>query len=104
MDKNDAIRISKGYLQRLKNSDLGFAEAYLFGSFAKGNQHDNSDIDIAIILKDNISHSFETDVQLMIIRRDEETIIEPHAFTKDEFDYKIPIVNQILKYGIKLEI
>jgi uncharacterized protein len=104
MDKNDAIRISKGYLQKLRNSNLGFAEAYLFGSFAKGNQHDNSDIDIAIVLKDNVNHTFDTDVQLMVVRNGEETIIEPHAFTKDEFDYKIPIVNQILKYGIKIEI
>ncbi|HEY9123780.1 MAG TPA: nucleotidyltransferase domain-containing protein [Bacteroidales bacterium] len=104
MDKNDAIRISKGYLQKLRNANLGFAEAYLFGSFAKGNQHDNSDIDIAIVLKDNVNHTFDTDVQLMVIRKGEETIIEPHAFSKEEFDYQVPIVNQILKYGIKIEI
>jgi hypothetical protein len=40
----------------------------------------------------------------MIIRKGEETMIEPHAFSKDEFDYNIPIVNQILKYGIKIEL
>jgi predicted nucleotidyltransferase len=104
MDKNDALRISRGYLTRLKNSDIGFTEAYLFGSFAKGNQHDNSDIDIAIVLKDNVNHTFDTDVQLMINRKGEETIIEPHAFSKDEFDYNLPIVYQIIKYGIKIEI
>ena len=104
MDKNDALRISRGYLNKLKNSDIGFAEAYLFGSFAKGNQHDNSDIDIAIVLKDNINHTFDTDVQLMINRKGDETMIEPHAFSKDEFDYNMPIVYQIIKYGIKIEI
>lgn len=104
MDKIDAIRISKGYLQRLRKSDFGIEEAWLFGSFAKGNQHDNSDIDIAIVLKDKVSHTFDTDVRLMIIRKGEETIIEPHAFSKDEFDSRIPIVSQILNYGIKLEI
>jgi len=104
MDKNDALRISKGYLLRLKNTDLDFTEAYLFGSFAKGNQHDNSDIDIAIVLKDNANHTFETDVKLMIIRKGEETMIEPHAFSKDEFDFNTPIVNQIIKYGIKIEL
>jgi len=104
MDKNDALRISREYLNRLKKSDIGFSEAYLFGSYAKGNQHDNSDIDIAIVLKDNVNHTFDTDVQLMINRRGEETMIEPHAFSKDEFDYNLPIVYQILKYGIKIEI
>ena len=104
MDKSDALRISKGYLQRVRNSDLGFSEAWLFGSYAKGNQHDNSDIDIAIILKDNVSNTFETEVKLMVIRKGDETLIEPHAFTKDEFNYSVPIVNQIVKYGIKIEI
>jgi len=104
MDKNDALRISKGYLKRVQSSGPGFSEAWLFGSYAKGNQHDNSDIDIAIVLKDNVNHTFETEVKLMVIRKGDETLIEPHAFTKDEFDDKVPIVSQIIKYGEKIEI
>lgn len=104
MDKSEALRISKEYLRRVRNSDLGFSEAWLFGSFAKGNQHDNSDIDLAIVLNGNTSHTFETEVKLMVIRKGDETIIEPHAFTKEEFDYRVPIVDQIIKYGIKIEI
>lgn len=104
MDKNDALRISKGYLQRVQSSDLGYSEAWLFGSYAKGNQHDNSDIDIAIVLKDNINHTFETEVKLMVICKGEETLIEPHAFTKDEFDVSVTIVSQIIKYGERIVI
>jgi predicted nucleotidyltransferase len=104
MDKNDALRISKGYLQRVQSSDVGFSEAWLFGSYAKGNQHDNSDIDIAIVLKDNVIHSFETEVKLMVIRKGDETLIEPHTFTKDEFNDNVPIVSQIIKYGERIEI
>ncbi len=102
MDKNDALKISRNYLIRLRNSNLSFSEAWLFGSYAKGNQHDNSDIDIAIVLNENEKHTFETDVKLMVIRKGEETIIEPHAFTKDEFDKKVPIVKQILQFGEKI--
>ncbi len=104
MDKSEALKISKEYLQRVRNSDLGFSEAWLFGSYAKGNQHDNSDIDIAIVLNGNTNHTFETEVKLMVIRRGNETIIEPHAFTREEFDFNLPIVNQIIKYGIRIEI
>jgi len=104
MDKSKALRISKGYLQKVMDSDLGLSEAWLFGSYAKGNQHDNSDIDIAIVLKEIGTHSFETEVQLMLIRKGEETIIEPHAFTKDEFNFNEPMVYQIIKYGEKIEI
>lgn len=102
MDKNDALRICKGYLQRVQNSDLGFSEAWLFGSYAKGNQHENSDIDIAIVLKENVIHTFETEVKLMIIRKGDETLIEPHAFSKDEFDFSLPFVNQIIRNGEKI--
>lgn len=103
MDKKDALRISRNYLNRLKNSDFKYSEAYLFGSYALGKQHDNSDIDIAIVLQDADVHTFETDVKLMVLRKGEETIIEPHAFTKDEFDFRVPIVKQIIKYGIKID-
>lgn len=102
MDKSDALRLSKRYLKRVQNSDLGFSEAWLFGSYAKGNQHDNSDIDIAIVLKESVNHTFETEVKLMIIRKGDETLIEPHAFSREEFDFNMPFVNQIVKYGEKI--
>jgi len=104
MDKSEALRISKGYFRRVQSSELGFSEAWLFGSYAKGNQHDNSDIDIAIVLKDNVNHTFETEVRLMVIRKGDETLIEPHAFSKDEFNGNVPIVSQITKYGERIEI
>ena len=104
MDKIDAIKISKEYLRRVRNADLRFSEAWLFGSYVKGNQHDDSDIDLAIVLQDNVSHTFETEVKLMVIRKGDETLIEPHAFSKAEFDYRIPIVNQIVRYGERIDI
>lgn len=48
MDKKSALKISKEYLLRVRESDLNFTEAWLFGSYARGKQHENSDIDIAI--------------------------------------------------------
>jgi uncharacterized protein len=102
MDKKDAIKLSVDYLDRLKSSDIKFSEAWLFGSFAKGNQHENSDIDIAIVLDDSISHTFATEVQLMILRKGEETRIEPHPFSKDEFSPNFPIVKQIIDHGIRI--
>ena len=102
MDKIDALKISRNYLERLRKSDIEFSEAWLFGSYAKGSQHENSDIDIAIVLKNNSIHTFETEVKLMVIRKGDETLIEPHAFTKEEFDYNAPIVNQIIRYGERI--
>jgi predicted nucleotidyltransferase len=104
MDKSEAIAISKQYLQKLRIADLLFSEAWLFGSYARGSQHENSDIDLAIVLHEGVIHTFDTEVKLMKIRQGEETRIEPHAFTKSEFDFNIPIVHQIIKYGVRLDI
>jgi uncharacterized protein len=102
MDKNTAIKISKNYLQKVRNNDIDFSQAWLFGSFAKGNNHENSDIDIAIVLSDN-SRSFDIEVKLMTLRAGEETIIEPHPFNRDDFDVNNPIVYQIVNNGLRIE-
>ena len=104
MEKRTALKISRDYLKRVRKSNLNFSEAWLFGSYAKGNQNENSDIDIAIVLSDDETHTFETDVKLMVIRKGEETMIEPHAFSKNEFNVNFPIVDQILQHGEQIKI
>ncbi len=103
MDKKDAIKISKSYLQKIHNSGISFSQAWLFGSFATGDHNENSDIDIAIVLDDNEKNTFDTEVKLMVIRKGEETIIEPHTFSKEDFKYWSPLVKQITDKGIKLK-
>ena len=89
MDKINAIKLSRQYLKRLRDNKIKFSDAWLFGSYAKGLQQPNSDIDLAIVFDDSERITFNTEVKLMIIRNGEETIIEPHAFTKEEFDKTI---------------
>ena len=104
MDKINAIKLSIQYLKRLRENNIKFSDAWLFGSYAKGLQQANSDIDLAIVLDNSEQKTFNTEVKLMIMRNSEETIIEPHAFTKEEFEINTPIVNQIIKNGEKIKI
>ena len=104
MDKINAIKLSRQYLKRLRDNKIKFSDAWLFGSYAKGLQQPNSDIDLAIVFDDSERITFNTEVKLMIIRNGEETIIEPHAFTKEEFDKNHPMVNQIIKNGERIKI
>jgi uncharacterized protein len=48
MDKRDAINIASRYADAVK-SKYGFVKIILFGSYAKGNYHKDSDIDVAVI-------------------------------------------------------
>jgi len=101
MDKESAIKLSQNYLIKVRSSDIDISEAWLFGSFAKGSNNENSDIDLAIVLSKN-NRTFDTEVKLMTLRTGEETIIEPHPFNKDEFEINSPMVCQILKSGLRL--
>ncbi len=49
MDKREAINKVKAYRQLLKDH-LRFEDIYLFGSYAKDNYHEDSDIDVAIVV------------------------------------------------------
>lgn len=37
MDKNAALKLSRDYLIKVKSNNIRFSEAWLFGSYAKGN-------------------------------------------------------------------
>ena len=103
MDKRNAIKIAKQYLARLVKNNFDIETAYLFGSFTKGNYHKDSDIDLAIVLH-NFSNSFDMEVKSMILRRKNETIIEPHLFDQTEFNSSNPFANEILKTGLEIKL
>ena len=50
--KEIAIDISKHYLNECLNACINIEKAILFGSIAKNNQKENSDIDLALVSKD----------------------------------------------------
>ena len=99
MDKTNALAICRNYLLRLKEKKINFSDAWLFGSYARGNQHKDSDIDIAIIMNDDSFIPFEVEVLLMTCRKGEETLIEPHVFSKSDFEQDLPLIKQIVKFG-----
>ena len=102
MDKREAIDIAVKYAHIVK-SKYDFVKIILFGSYAKGNYNDDSDIDIAVILKD-YNNLIETQLDLMRLRRKIDSRIEPHPFRENEFDISNPMVNEIVKYGHDINI
>ena len=103
MDKKYAVKIINDYIKRLLLNKIDIHSAYLFGSFAKEKNHEDSDIDLAIVLN-KIKNSFETEIKLMTLRKKGETIIEPHIFEKDSFTKVNPFINEILNTGIQIKI
>jgi predicted nucleotidyltransferase len=77
--------------------------ALVFGSYAKGTYHANSDIDVAVVLK-NADNLFDTQVALMRLRNDDDLLIEPHVFREKEFTTDNPLVHEILQTGVALQV
>jgi predicted nucleotidyltransferase len=98
MDKGEALRIASAYIDSISNK-YSINQAILFGSFAKGTNHDESDIDIAIIVNNEVD-IIDAQIELMKLRRKIDLRIEPHPFMTRDFDLSNPVVNEILKYGI----
>jgi len=100
MDKNEAIRIAKRYIDSI-SSKYQIESVILFGSFAKGTNHPDSDIDIAIVFK-TVGDIIDLQIQLMQLRREDELLIEPHPFKISDFNISNPVVAEIKKNGIEI--
>jgi len=101
MDKNDAIKLSKQYVKKVKQNRINVLDAWLFGSYAKENYNIDSDIDLALVLPEN-NISFDTNVRLMALRKGDETMIETHTYSQRDFSTNIPIIEQIKQFGFQL--
>ncbi len=102
MDKRDALNIANEYAIAVKTK-FGISKVFLFGSYAKGNYHDDSDIDIAVVLKD-FKNLIEIQLDLMRLRRKIDSRIEPHPFREGDFNENNPIVNEIIKFGLEIHV
>jgi len=101
MVKGAAINTAKRYIELLKKHDIPVLSAYLFGSFVTGKQHDDSDIDIALVL-DHYVDTPENCLVFLKIRREVDLRIEPHPFDKKDFENGDPFADAIIKAGIAL--
>lgn len=75
MLQKDAINIVRQYVNNLNNGGIVILKAYLFGSYARNQANENSDIDVLLV-----SETFDTDDDLVLSK--------PWS-PKYRFDYRI---------------
>lgn len=100
MDKREAIDIAKKYSESVYKK-YPIINVFLFGSFAKGTNHADSDIDLAIVFK-TVDDIIDLQIELMKMRTDDDLLIEPHPFSENDFNMSNPVVAEILKNGIEI--
>jgi predicted nucleotidyltransferase len=102
MDKGEALKIANLYIDSISNK-YTIMQAFLFGSFAKGTNNDDSDIDVAVVVN-NVADIIDTQIDMMKLRRKVDLRIEPHPFEISDFNHNDPLVSEILKHGIKINV
>ena len=99
------IRVVQGYTKRLSEQDkLPIKKVIIFGSYAKGNPHKWSDVDVCIIspkFKDTMKV-----LQFLLIKRNREEVmagLEPIGFSGKDFREGSSLIQEIKKTGIALD-
>ncbi len=101
---NRIIETIKELIAELKQNQINLTNAVLFGSYAKGNYNEYSDIDVALISESFSGNRF---LDKELIRKyivSINTDISPVPFRPEDFNKKNLFANQIIKEGIEISV
>lgn len=99
MDKEEAIEKIKRYKSLLMQY-FQLERVYLFGSYANDTNHENSDIDVAVVVRNISGDYFSVNPLLWKLRRQVDDRIEPILFELD--DDKSGFLEEIKRNGIEI--
>lgn len=92
------------YIQNVKEHGIPVSSAYLFGSYAKGQEIAGvSDIDICISSPTFGKNNRKERVTLMRLREGISDLIEPHPISERDMRSRVnPFVKEIKRVGIRI--
>jgi predicted nucleotidyltransferase len=94
-------RIVRQYINDVK-AKMPIDKVYLYGSYAKGNPRDDSDVDLCFFSKDfEDKRDWDVLTELFYIKTkyDRELLIEPNAFPTSDIDKGNPFVEEVIRTG-----
>ena len=100
MDKNEAINKVKQYKLLLKKY-FNLDAVYLFGSYARDNFREDSDIDVAVIVSNISGDFFSVNPLLWKLRRQVDDRIEPILI--DSNNDRSGFLEEIKRNGIEIK-
>jgi len=104
MDKNEAIEKLRTYCRLLQKSGISVDKAYLYGSYAHGNTHEYSDIDVMLVSKQFDSDDASSGIKAWSLTRNIDSRIEPYTVGLRRFqnDDVSPIIQIVKDQGIEV--
>jgi predicted nucleotidyltransferase len=99
MDKNEAIKKVQQY-KLLLGDHFDIEKVYLFGSFVSNTNREDSDIDVAVVVKSISDDYFSVNPLLWKLRRQVDDRIEPILIDKN--NDKSGFLDEIKRTGIEI--
>ncbi len=99
---SEIIANTKTYLDVLKQHGFKIITAYRFGSYARGDWNEGSDIDIAIVSDSFEGNRFLDRQKLIGLHRKIDLRISPLPFNTSDFANSI-LYDEIISMGVKIE-
>lgn len=104
MDKisNTALKLVNQFIELLEQNNLKIDKAYLYGSYAKGENNELSDIDLALVSDDFTGDLWDDKKLLREYKAQVSWDISPLPMTNNDFRNSHFVRDEILKYGIEI--
>ena len=101
VEKSVAIETAKAFVLSCIDKGLSVKEALLFGSYAKGEQRQYSDIDLALVSEAFTLNFIENNHKTALVNW-QFPDVEVHHFSTTDFAKDRPFINEIKRTGIKI--
>jgi len=101
---DSVIEVVKKYINELQQNNIPIQGAFIFGSYAKENPKEESDIDVALISTAFTGDRFEDRRKIVPFRRKIDSRIEPIPFRPEDFEQGGNLVDEIKKTGKAINI
>jgi predicted nucleotidyltransferase len=102
--EDSPIGIIKKYIERLTANNIPVQKVLFFGSYIKGTNRVDSDIDVAIISSVFKGDRYSDRRMIVPFRRGLDSRIEPMPFTPEDFMKGGVLIDEIKKTGYSIDI
>jgi len=103
LTQNTVIELVRNYAHDIELHGVNLRTVILYGSFAKGTQHEWSDIDVALVADEFTGFTFNDKKLFPYVGIKKPYIrIEAKTYPTDYFQEGDPFIEEIVKTGIKI--
>lgn len=105
MVKKEIIKTVREYRKAIEEQGINVAKIVLYGSYASGKSHKDSDIDVAVVSPDFGKNRHKEGVKLLQIAYNVDLRIEPIPFSVKSYenDDWVPLIYEIKEHGVVIQ-